>query len=49
MLNKMAIKLSNRLLHNKVITEDVLDVYVYGFELIISSLVNTLVIILAGI
>lgn len=48
MLNKMAIKLSNRLLQNEVITEDVIDVYVYGFELIISSLVNTLVIILAG-
>ena len=48
MLNKMAKKLSNRLLKNEVITEDVIDVYVYGFELIISSLVNTLVIILAG-
>ena len=49
MLNKLAVKLSNRLLYNNVISADLLDIYVYGFELIISSLINTLVVLLSGV
>lgn len=49
MLNKMAMKLSDRLLRNGVITEDILDIYVYGFELIISSLTNIITVLLVGI
>ena len=49
MLNKMAVRLSKRLLSHQVITEDILDIYVYGFELIISSLISTTLILLIGL
>ena len=42
-------KLARRLLLQKVIIEDHLDVYVYGFELLISSLFSTLLILLIGV
>ena len=48
MLNRSATGLANRLLSHGVITEDTLDIYVYGFELLLSFLFSTSLIILAG-
>ena len=49
MLNKVANKLSTTLLMHKVIVEDNYDVYVYGFELLLSFLFSTSIILIAGI
>ena len=48
MLNKSARYLANRLLRQQVISEEALDVYIYGFELLISFFFSTSVILLAG-
>ena len=49
MLNKLAVKLARRLLLQKVIAEDLFDVYVYGFELLISSIFSTGLILVIGV
>ena len=49
MLNQIATKLSQRLLLKQVITADYFDIYVYGFELLISSLLSTSLILIFGI
>ena len=49
MLNKTSTFLAHRLLMLGAITEDTLDIYVYGFELLISFLFSTSMILLAGI
>ncbi len=49
MLSKTANYLARRLLNNNVIKEDSFDIYVYGFELLISFLFSTLLVIASGI
>lgn len=49
MLNKSASYIANKLLLHKIISEDMLDIYVYGFELLISFLFSTSVILITGI
>lgn len=49
MLNKIASYLTRILQKNHIIQEEFFDVYVYGFELLLSSLFSTTVIILAGL
>ena len=48
MLNKIAVNLSKRLLSHNMITEETFDIYVYGFELLISSLFSTVTVLLIG-
>ena len=48
MLNRTATGLAERLLSRGVITKDVLDIYVYGFELLLSFLFSTTVIVISG-
>lgn len=48
MLNKIAYKIANKLLANKAIKEEVLDIYVYGLELLLSSIFSAGVIITIG-
>ena len=49
MLNKTAMCLARKLLRHRVIQEESLDVYVYGFELLLSFLFTTLLIIAIGL
>lgn len=49
MLSKTANYLARRLLNNNVIKEDSFEIYVYGFELLISFLFSTLLVIASGI
>lgn len=49
MLNTLATRLARRLLLKNVIIEDHFDVYVYGFELLISSISSTVLIFLIGL
>jgi len=49
MLNKTATCLARRLLRHQVIQEELLDVYIYGFELLLSFLFTTLLIISIGL
>ena len=48
MLHKIATALSRRLLKGKAFPEEDLEIYVYGFELILSFLFSTSVILLIG-
>ena len=48
MLNKIAIILSKRLLAHNTIGEELFDIYVYGFELLFSSLMSTSIIFVVG-
>ena len=48
MLNKIAIILSKRLLAHNTIDEELFDIYVYGFELLFSSLMSTSIIFVVG-
>ena len=48
MLNRTATSLAKRLLLHGVITKDSLEVYVYGFELLLSSLFSITVMVIAG-
>ena len=48
MLNRTATGLAKRLMLHGVITNDVLDIYVYGFELLLSFLFSTTIIVIAG-
>lgn len=49
MLHKTASSLARNLLRHQVIQEDSLDVYVYGFELLLSFLFSTSLIIISGL
>lgn len=49
MLSKTANYLARRLLNNNIIKEDSYDIYVYGFELLISFLFSTFLVIVSGI
>lgn len=49
MLHKTADNLARSLLKHRVIQEDSFDVYVYGFELLLSSLFSTCLIIVSGL
>ena len=49
MLNKLAIKLTSKLLAQNVISGNLSDIYVYGFELLLSFLFSTSVILVMGI
>ena len=49
MLNKIATKITKTMLVHKIIAEDMADIYVYGFELLLSFLFNTTIIMFAGI
>ena len=48
MLNKTAASLANRLMLHGVITNDVLDIYIYGFELLLSFLFSTTLMVISG-
>lgn len=48
MLNKLSAKLAMRLVKNKIISKKVFDVYVYGFELLLSFMSSTLIILSIG-
>ena len=48
MLNRTATGLAKRLMLHGVIGNDVLDIYVYGFELLLSFLFSTTTIVIAG-
>ena len=49
MLNRIAVSLSKKLLSCNTISEEIFDIYVYGLELLISSLFSTTVVLLIGI
>ena len=49
LLNKLARKLTAKLLIQNIIPEDYSDIYIYGFELLLSFLFSTSVIVLAGV
>lgn len=49
MLNRIAVSLSKKLLSSNTISEEMFDIYVYGLELLISSLFSTTVVLLIGI
>ena len=48
MLNRTATGLAKRLMLHGVITNEVFDIYVYGFELLLSFLFSTTIIVIAG-
>lgn len=48
-LNKIARKLTAKLLIQNIIPEDYADIYIYGFELLLSFMFSTSVIVLAGV
>ena len=48
MLNKIAVKVTNNLLLHNIITRESFDIYVYGFELLISFLFSTTTILFLG-
>ena len=49
MLTKIATRITNRLLLHRAITDEMTDIYIYGFELLISFLFSTTVIIAFGL
>ena len=49
MLNKIATILTKKLISNKTINEEMFDIYVYGFELLISFLFSTTLVIICGV
>lgn len=49
MLNKLAVKITSKLLLQKIIPENLADIYIYGFELLLSFLFSTSVILVIGI
>lgn len=49
MLNRIAVKISERLLENNIITKDFFDIYVYGLELLVSFFFSTTVIFVIGL
>ena len=49
MLNKLATKVSSKMLQRGIISEEMLDIYVYGFELVFSFLFSVAVMLFIGI
>ena len=49
MLNKIAKRLTAKLLSNKIIAEDMSDIYIYGFELLFSFFFSTTIIVIIGV
>jgi len=49
MLHEQALKLATGLASRKVIDENALDVYTYGFELILSALINVIIMAIISI
>lgn len=49
MLNKIATILTKKLILNKTINEEMFDIYVYGFELLISFLFSTTLVMICGV
>jgi accessory gene regulator B len=49
MLNKLAAKISSKMLQRGVISGDMFDIYVYGFELVLSFLFSVAVMLFVGI
>ena len=48
MLNKLAVKITTKLLSHKVITDEMSDIYIYGFKLLLSFLFSTTIIVIIG-
>lgn len=49
MLRKLSNKLTQRLVNNEIITTEEFDIYVYGFELLLSFLFSTSIILIVGL
>ena len=49
MLNKLAAKISSKMLQRGVISGEMFDIYVYGFELVLSFLFSVAVMLFVGI
>lgn len=49
MLNYLAKRLTMKLMEDNIITDDLKDIYMYGFELLLSSLFCISIIIVIGI
>ena len=49
MLNKLAAKISSKMLQRGVISGEMFDIYVYGFELVLSFLFSVAVLLFIGI
>lgn len=49
MLNKMAVKITDKLVLKKIVSDDMADIYIYGFELLISFFFSTIGILIIGI
>lgn len=48
MLNTVAKRLTKHLINSGIVSSDLNDIYIYGFEVLISSLLSTLLILIAG-
>lgn len=49
MLNKMAVKITDKLVLKKIVSDDMADIYIYGFELLISFCFSTIGVLIIGI
>ena len=49
MLNKISQKLASHLIKNQIISNEMFDLYVYGFELLLSFVFSTTILLLTGI
>ena len=49
MLNKMAVKITDKLVMKKIVSDDMADIYIYGFELLISFFFSTIGVLIIGI
>ena len=49
MLNKMAVKITDKLVLKKIVSDDMADIYIYGFELLISFFFSTIGVLIIGI
>lgn len=49
MLNKMAVKITDKLVLKKIVSDDMADIYIYGFELLISFFSSTIGVLIIGI
>lgn len=48
MLNKMAVKITDKLVLKKIVSDDMADIYIYGFELLISFFFSTIGVLIIG-
>ena len=49
MLNKMAVKITDKLVLKKIVSDDMADIYIYGFELLISFVFSTISVVIIGL